>query len=54
MNSKPSSILKSVDQPIKVEGQFQLPTWSILVFLVVLLFVLKAFIYIKDPKRHGK
>ena len=54
MNSRPSSVFKKVDQPIRVEEQFQLPTWSILVFLVVLLFILKSFIYIKDQKRHGK
>ena len=54
MNSRPSSVLKKVDQPIKVEQQLQLPTWSIIVFLVVFLFVLKSFIYIKDQKRHGK
>ena len=54
MNSRPSSIFKKVDQPIRTQDQLQLPTWSILVFLVVLLFVLKGFIYIKDQKRHGK
>lgn len=39
--------------PVK-ENQFALPTWAILVFLFITFFVLKAFIYIKDEKRHGK
>jgi hypothetical protein len=46
----------SVDGTLeKVElNQAVLPTWSIVVFLVVCFFVLKSFIYTKDDKRHGK
>lgn len=34
--------------------QFTLPTWFLLVFLMVFFVILKKFIYIKDTKRHGK
>lgn len=36
------------------KDQFYLPTWAILVFLIMFFFVLKSFIYIKDGKRHGR
>jgi hypothetical protein len=39
--------------PVK-GGQPQFETWWIIVGLVVALFILKTFIYIKDKKRHGK
>ncbi len=35
-------------------GQFSMPTWGIIVLLVIAFFLLKSFIYIKDKKRHGK
>lgn len=35
-------------------GQPKLPTWSLLVGLVIAFFILKSFIYISDKKRHGK
>ncbi len=35
-------------------GQFSMPTWGIIVALVIAFFILKSFIYIKDKKRHGK
>lgn len=52
--SKPSSIVMPTDQGIKTEAQLQMPTWFIISILVVILVVLKKFIYIKDEKRHGK
>lgn len=36
------------------KDQFYMPTWAVLVFLIIIFFVLKSFIYIKDQKRHGK
>lgn len=34
--------------------QFRLPTWGLLVILIIAFFLLKYFIYIADEKRHGK
>ncbi len=34
--------------------QFMLPTWALLVILIVAFFILKYFIYLADEKRHGK
>jgi pilus assembly protein TadC len=36
------------------EGQLYLPTWGVIVVLVISLVILKSFIYIKDQKRNGK
>lgn len=33
---------------------FKMPTWGIIIVLICALIILKTFIYIKDPKRHGK
>ena len=33
------------------KGQWMVPTWSILSFLLVIFVVLKSFIYLKDEKR---
>jgi hypothetical protein len=38
---------------INHEGSIILPTWSLLIILVVCLVILKGFIYIKDKKRSG-
>ena len=35
-------------------GQLKLPTWGVITVLVVVMIILKMFIYIKDGKRHGK
>lgn len=50
---KESSI---VNKYVKKSGtdQFTMPTWGIIIVLVIALFVLKGFIYIKDPKRHNQ
>ena len=34
--------------------QLKLPTWSVIVILIIAFFILKPFIYISDKKRHGK
>ena len=34
--------------------QPKLPTWSLLLGLIIAFFILKSFIYISDKKRHGK
>jgi hypothetical protein len=34
--------------------QFEMPTWGIIVTLIIAMVVLKSFIYIKDGSRHGK
>ena len=36
------------------DNQPKLPTWSLILILVVTFFILKSFIYISDKKRHGK
>lgn len=36
------------------ESQLMLPTWALLVILIIAFFLLKYFIYIADEKRHGK
>lgn len=55
MNStaKTSSIIVKSTQLPK-ENYTMMPTWAILVFLVIAMVGLKSFIYIKDVKRNGK
>ena len=50
---KKSSI---VDSNVKfpMQDQLSVPSWSIIVFLIVTLVILKKFMYIKDSKRDGK
>ena len=49
----PSSIvLENVKQIEPDQSSF--PTWSILITLVIVLLIIKKFVYIKDPSRHGK
>lgn len=36
------------------KDQFYMPTWGLILTLIVAFFILKSFIYIKDQKRHGK
>jgi hypothetical protein len=36
------------------ENQLKLPTWGVMVILIIAFFILKPFIYISDKKRHGK
>ena len=46
----PGGLRKSPD----VKDQMQLPSYGVIVVLVVSFIVLKRAIYIKDKKRHGK
>ena len=48
-----SSVLHSHYEPVR-DGQFQMPTWGIIIVLIIVFIVLKSFIYIKDDQRHGK
>jgi hypothetical protein len=48
-----SSIMVHPTQFVK-KDQFMLPTWAVIVVLFIAFFLLKAMIYIKDEKRHGK
>jgi hypothetical protein len=50
---KTSSIVNEYVQMPK-QDQFKVPTWGLLVVLVIAFFILKTFVYIKDDKRHGK
>ena len=52
-NVKTSSLVDSNVQQIN-NDQLAAPTWIIIVTLICALVILKSFIYIKDPKRHGK
>ncbi len=54
MEAKKSSLVDSKVQRTYKEDHLTLPTWSLVGVLLVCLFVLKTFIYIKDKKRHGK
>ena len=50
---KTSSIVtEAVIRPRK--DQLSVPTWGIIVVLIIAMVALKTFIYIKDPKRDGK
>lgn len=50
---KSSTIVNESVQMPKPDQLF-MPTWVVLGVLIVVFFVLKTFIYIKDEKRHGK
>ncbi|MBT3585680.1 MAG: hypothetical protein HN509_12315 [Halobacteriovoraceae bacterium] len=52
--NKTSSIAVESTQTVAKKDQAMFPTWALMVGLVIALVVLKAFIYIKDKKRHGK
>ena len=55
MEAKKSSIVTSEVYTLKPKSDhYYAPTWGLIVSLFIALFVLKSFIYIKDPKRHGK
>ena len=48
----------SIESTKKIEGirtdQLTVPTMGIVITLLIIFFILKKFIYIKDPKRHGQ
>lgn len=46
----PGGLRKSPD----IKEQFQLPSYGVLIILVISFVLLKKLIYIKDGKRHGK
>lgn len=48
-----SSIFAHPTQTPKA-NQFMMPTWALIVVLIIAFFILKPFIYIADEKRHGK
>lgn len=48
-----SVVLHDDHQPIR-DGQFAMPTWGIIIVLIISFVILKSFIYIKDDERHGK
>ncbi|MCF8058291.1 MAG: hypothetical protein K9K67_03280 [Bacteriovoracaceae bacterium] len=50
---KTSSVVDKNVQMVRHE-QKSVPTWFLVIFLILALFVLKSFIYIKDGSRHGK
>lgn len=54
MNNQVESSIVTSDVKHVREDQFEMPTWGIIVTLVITFFILKSFIYIKDGKRHGK
>ncbi len=53
MEGKTSSVVQEYVEPVQ-DKQSSLPTWGILIVLIIAMVVLKSFIYIKDDKRHGK
>ncbi len=52
-NVRTSSLVDSNVEQVN-NDQIAAPTWLIVVILICAMVVLKSFIYIKDPKRHGK
>lgn len=52
-NQETSTIVNSDVQRINHE-QFKMPTWGLIVVLIITFFILKTIIYIKDGERHGK
>ncbi len=46
-----TSIFPNKEIEFVQESQLAMPTWVLLVGLVVIFIILKLFIYIKDPKR---
>lgn len=53
VEAQTSSIVNQYVQMPKPD-QLKVPTWGLLVVLVIAFFILKGFVYIKDDKRHGK
>lgn len=51
--TKSSTIVNEAVQ-MPQPDHFFLPTWAVIGILILVFFVLKTFIYIKDDKRHGK
>ena len=52
---RPTSIGENtVINELPKDAHAMMPTWALIGVLIVAFFVLKTFIYIKDPKRHGK
>ena len=52
--SKPSSLVTEKNTEMIEESQTSLPTWSIVIFLIIVFFMVKKLIYTPDPKRDGK
>lgn len=50
---KPSSFVGTQVQDIG-QHQPEVPSWFIMVVLICTFFIIKKFLYIKDPKRDGK
>jgi hypothetical protein len=54
--------VESRESSLKVNAQFEgvqkdqffMPTWALIITLIIVFFILKSFIYIKDDKRHGR
>ena len=51
---KKSSLISIHHHNRTPEKQFKLPTWGALIILILILIILKKFIYIKDGPRDGK
>ena len=52
-NQKVSSIVDKHVSKVKTD-QFMMPTWGLIVVLIICFIVLKKLIYIPDPKRDKK
>jgi hypothetical protein len=50
--SESSIFVHPIQKPWK--NATMLPTWGLILTLILAFFVLKGFIYISDQKRHGK
>jgi heme/copper-type cytochrome/quinol oxidase subunit 2 len=45
-----------VDESVQIpkSDYIFMPTWTVIIILILVFFITKTFIYIKDEKRHGK
>ena len=54
MDQKTSSVTETHPHTRTPLEQFKMPTWAILIVLVLIMIGLKSFVYIKDGKRDGR
>ena len=52
--AKTSSLITPENTEMIEEGQPSIPTWPILIFLIIIFFIFKKIIYSPDPKKDGK
>ena len=51
---KTSSIVTDTNTEMIEQGQPTIPTWPLLIFLIIIFIIFKKLIYSPDPKKDGK